>query len=302
MALKDKWVDRIDGVDIASANDINQVAQAVIELEETGGGNGADGKSAYDIAVINGFEGTEAEWLESLKGEDGAAGTRFIAQAEKPSETDVLWLDTDDDLEAPGGEGGTAQPMEKLTFTGAVEAEYDGSKPVTVEIPQGGGGGGAWERICDFSTSEVVSSFAVPLTEDAKKKCNDVNRIKIALKVTRDSSDTTTSTEGTVDVYFDIGIKEKILVSAKLIPAPTTTYIGYKTLLGVFELSGITEDNSMGVINPFNGLLNINNQSPQTFSSTRLFSIKGRMSNTTRIGVDGSQNMGKGTRLIVEVM
>lgn len=30
---------------------------------------GGDGKSAYDIAVENGFEGTEAEWLESLKGE-----------------------------------------------------------------------------------------------------------------------------------------------------------------------------------------------------------------------------------------
>ena len=26
-----------------------------------------NGKSAYDIAVENGFEGTEAEWLESLK-------------------------------------------------------------------------------------------------------------------------------------------------------------------------------------------------------------------------------------------
>lgn len=29
------------------------------------------GKSAYEIAVAHGFEGTEAEWLESLKGEDG---------------------------------------------------------------------------------------------------------------------------------------------------------------------------------------------------------------------------------------
>lgn len=36
-----------------------------------GGGAGADGKSAYEIAVDNGFEGTEQEWLESLKGEDG---------------------------------------------------------------------------------------------------------------------------------------------------------------------------------------------------------------------------------------
>ncbi|QHJ73725.1 hypothetical protein [Butyrivibrio virus Bo-Finn] len=32
--------------------------------------------SAYAIAVENGFEGTEAEWLESLKGEPGAAGAK----------------------------------------------------------------------------------------------------------------------------------------------------------------------------------------------------------------------------------
>lgn len=36
-------------------------------------GPGQDGKSAYQVAVDNGFEGTEEEWLESLKGEDGTA-------------------------------------------------------------------------------------------------------------------------------------------------------------------------------------------------------------------------------------
>lgn len=35
---------------------------------------GLDGKSAYEIALEYGYEGTEEEWLESLKGEDGAAG------------------------------------------------------------------------------------------------------------------------------------------------------------------------------------------------------------------------------------
>jgi hypothetical protein len=39
------------------------------------GTNGIDGKSAYDIAVDDGFVGTEAEWLLSLKGADGAAGS-----------------------------------------------------------------------------------------------------------------------------------------------------------------------------------------------------------------------------------
>lgn len=37
--------------------------------------DGTDGKSAYQIAVDNGFDGSESEWLESLKGQDGEDGT-----------------------------------------------------------------------------------------------------------------------------------------------------------------------------------------------------------------------------------
>ena len=36
--------------------------------------NGADGLSAYEIAVKNGFQGTEIEWLASLHGKDGEDG------------------------------------------------------------------------------------------------------------------------------------------------------------------------------------------------------------------------------------
>ena len=38
------------------------------------GANGKDGRSAYEIATENGFVGTAAEWLESLKGRDGIDG------------------------------------------------------------------------------------------------------------------------------------------------------------------------------------------------------------------------------------
>lgn len=41
------------------------------------GGGGAEGKSAYEVAVDNGFEGTEEEWLESLKGKPGDKGEPF---------------------------------------------------------------------------------------------------------------------------------------------------------------------------------------------------------------------------------
>lgn len=40
------------------------------------GKDGAEGKSAYEIAVKNGFNGTEQEWLDSLKGVDGVQGPK----------------------------------------------------------------------------------------------------------------------------------------------------------------------------------------------------------------------------------
>lgn len=45
------------------------VRQAVMGIPE-----GKDGMSAYEIAVRNGYEGSEAEWLASLKGEPGQQG------------------------------------------------------------------------------------------------------------------------------------------------------------------------------------------------------------------------------------
>ena len=46
-----------------------------------GGGSGAAGKSAYEIAVDNGFVGTETEWLESLNGKQGATFTPYVSSS-----------------------------------------------------------------------------------------------------------------------------------------------------------------------------------------------------------------------------
>jgi hypothetical protein len=58
--------------------------------------------------------------------------------------------------------GGSNQP---LTFTGAVNATYDGSEAVSVEIPQGGGGGSEWKVIANVTLEEEVQT--VTFTVDA---------------------------------------------------------------------------------------------------------------------------------------
>ena len=51
---------------------------------------GTDGKSAYEIAVEHGFVGTEAEWLESLKGIDGKNGADGLPGKDGKNGTDGL--------------------------------------------------------------------------------------------------------------------------------------------------------------------------------------------------------------------
>lgn len=54
---------------------------------------GAQGLSAYDIAVANGFEGTETEWLESLKSITNLVTSGFGENIEYNSETQTLTID-----------------------------------------------------------------------------------------------------------------------------------------------------------------------------------------------------------------
>ena len=58
-----------NGVDITIVD--KNGSQQVGIRNGTDGANGADGKSAYQSAVDKGFEGSEDDWLASLKGQDG---------------------------------------------------------------------------------------------------------------------------------------------------------------------------------------------------------------------------------------
>lgn len=57
----------------------------------SGGQAGEDGLSAYEIAVVNGFEGTETEWLASLQGANGLSAYQ-IACNNGFEGTEAEWL------------------------------------------------------------------------------------------------------------------------------------------------------------------------------------------------------------------
>ena len=63
----------VKGVDYFTDAEITEIKDEIAEKVQVGA-KGEDGKSAYQIAVDEGFEGSETDWLASLKGADGRNG------------------------------------------------------------------------------------------------------------------------------------------------------------------------------------------------------------------------------------
>lgn len=83
------WSDIQNKPDVATQEDLKN-----IELKPGPAGKdgqpGKDGKSAYQIAVDNGFVGSEAEWLQSLHGKDGATTSDGDASLSIEAITDLV--------------------------------------------------------------------------------------------------------------------------------------------------------------------------------------------------------------------
>ena len=76
IAVLDGKLDKNQGAANAGKALVINKSGDVVPGTASSGGGGADGKSAYEIAVENGFEGDETAWLKSLKGEKGDAGAQ----------------------------------------------------------------------------------------------------------------------------------------------------------------------------------------------------------------------------------
>ena len=123
-----------------------------------GGGSGTAGKSAYEIAVDNGFIGTETEWLESLKGADGADGvTPHIDSTTKNWHIGAV----DTGILAEGTEGTTFIPS--VSATGDLSwSNNDGKEnPATVNIK-----GAKGDRGDSGVTTPINGFFTMYVDED----------------------------------------------------------------------------------------------------------------------------------------
>lgn len=120
------------------------------------------GKSAYDLAKKNGYEGTEEEWLMSLEGEPGAyLGT------EEPTDPDIMvWVD-------PSGEAVDV----KSAYEYAQEAGYTGTKEEFAERLANIGANGTNGKdgfSPTISVSTITGGHRVTITDKNETKTVDV--------------------------------------------------------------------------------------------------------------------------------
>lgn len=89
IASANSAADRAEGA-AAEAESAAEAARLAVDIHQ-----GPPGESAYQLAVDNGFVGTEEEWLASLKGDDGgpgAAGVGFDSVSTQQDGTMVIRL------------------------------------------------------------------------------------------------------------------------------------------------------------------------------------------------------------------
>lgn len=121
---------------------------------------GADGKSAYEIAQDEGFEGTEEEWLASLKGEKGDPGRQ--GNPGQPGYTPQKEIDYFDGV-SPTIEIGSVETVDGLTEASVSNSGTNSNVILDFKIPRGESVG-----LTVFEIREDGHLWAISNTEDVK--------------------------------------------------------------------------------------------------------------------------------------
>ena len=109
-------------------------AQLIAEIDKKiadvhDGKDGADGKSAYQIAVDSGFDGTEQAWLASLKGEKGDKGdTGATGAAGEKGDTGATGAKGEKGDPGATGAAGKDGAAGKSAYQIAVASGFDGTE------------------------------------------------------------------------------------------------------------------------------------------------------------------------------
>ncbi len=175
VGTKSEWLESLKGIDGLPGKDGRDGTDGKNGIDGVNGQNGTDGKSAYLIAVEHGFTGTEAEWLESLKGADGLPG--------KDGEKGADGRDGVDGTNGQDGVNGSdgVSPIVILTERddGVLVSITDANGVHTAFIRHGNDGG---VDLSPYAKTETVNSQIQTLSESTAESIQAVSQRSDNLK------------------------------------------------------------------------------------------------------------------------
>lgn len=245
---------------------IEQILRSIVELENKvdGGGSGGSGEDGgyYTPAVTQTTEktmqvsftpskttmpavsGTEITLPTGPKGVSGV----YVGSGDMPDGYNVQI----DPNGTPDGMPTTLPNPHALTFTGAVTGSYDGSAPLSVEIPSGGGAQSESYSVT-YQTDEIsedVTSISLPINDtDMLWKILNADYLTIKAYVTRPSDGTATGAvwfgidTNFITKYITFCKNKKILVGGA--GTSTVTLVKYIERMPVSK-ENISVDNKIG--------------------------------------------------------
>lgn len=135
----------VKGVDYFTDAEITEIKDEIAEKVQVGA-KGEDGKSAYQLAVEAGYEGSETEWLASLKGKTPVKGVDYFTTAEinEIEEGAAAKVDLSDyaktaDLSSVATSGSYNDLKDKPTIpstSGLASTKYVDDKVAAIVIPE----------------------------------------------------------------------------------------------------------------------------------------------------------------------
>ena len=195
------------------------------------GDKGSGGKSAYQYAQDGGYTGTEAEFAAKL------AKEKF------------------------------ANPN-ALTFTGAVEGSYDGSAPVSVEIPSGGGAAvETWDLLINAEITEDCTEVTFN-SGDAGETLSDYKELLLLIDLFGNTGGFTSALRigflNAVSVWFSPYALNMAGYSADTVKYYINMFRFKKTEYGILPVNRYTQYNTESMSNGLYNTGSINSALPQT--------------------------------------
>lgn len=152
------------------------------------GGAGSNGLSAYEVAVANGFVGTQSQWLLSLKGTDGTQGIK--GDKGDAGAQGIQGIQGVAGTNGTNGTNGVGVPVGGTT--GQVLSKIDGTNYNTQWTTPSSGGGGLTYIIAIMTATQANSTTTVANVTELKATMEANAVYQVNCFVTFQSAATTT--------------------------------------------------------------------------------------------------------------